>query len=74
MHQHIDENGMQELINSLEKLAVSNPQEQFSLVDNLVLDNNDFLPPVALTELPIVRCVCLLYLYWIARSVLNCSF
>ena len=73
MHQHIDENGMQELINSLEKLAVSNPQEQFSLVDNLVLDNNDFLPPVALTELPIVRYVCLLYLYWIARSVLNCS-
>ena len=42
MHQHIDENGMQELINSLEKLAASNPQEQFSLVDNLVLGNNDF--------------------------------
>ena len=57
MHPHISENDMQDLINLLEKLAASNPQEQFSLVDNLILGNNDFLPPVALTELPIVRCV-----------------
>ena len=57
MHPHISENDMQDLINSLEKLAASNSQEQLSLVDNLILGNNEFLPPVALTELPIVRCV-----------------
>jgi hypothetical protein len=54
MHPHIEENNMQDLINSLEKLA-STSQQQFSLVDNLVLGNNDVLPPVALTQLPIVR-------------------
>ena len=54
MHSHIEENDMQDLINMLEKLA-STSQEQFNLVDNLVLSNNDILPPVALTELPIVR-------------------
>jgi hypothetical protein len=58
MHPHIEENDMQDLINLLEKLA-STSQEQFNLVDNLVLSNSDVLPPVALTQLPIVR-----YIYY----------
>ena len=56
MHPHISENEIQDLINSLEKLA-SNSPEQFNLVDNVVLSNNDILPPVSLTDLPIVRYV-----------------
>lgn len=54
MHQYIDENDLQDLITSLEKLA-STSDEQHSLVDDLVVGSNDLLPPVALTHLPIVR-------------------
>ena len=62
MHSHIDENDMQDLINLLEKLALT-AQEQFkfSLVDDILLSNNDVLPPVALTDLPIVRYIFLLF-------------
>jgi hypothetical protein len=62
MHSHIEENDMQDLINLLEKLALT-AQEQFkfSLVDDILLSNNDVLPPVALTDLPIVRYIFLLF-------------
>ncbi|XP_028405958.1 trafficking protein particle complex subunit 9-like isoform X2 [Dendronephthya gigantea] len=54
MHSDINENDMQELISLLEKLA-STSQGHFNLVDDLHLDNNDVLPALSLTELPIVR-------------------
>ena len=54
MHSDIKEDDMHELISLLEKLA-STSQGQFNLIDELDLGNNDILPAVALTELPIVR-------------------
>jgi hypothetical protein len=62
MHAHIEENDMQDLINLLEKLALTSQEQfKFSLVDDILLSNNDVLPPVALTDLPIVRYIFLLF-------------
>jgi hypothetical protein len=71
MHAHIEENDMQDLINLLEKLALTSQEQfKFSLVGDILLSNNDVLPPVALTDLPIVRYIFLLFI--IDLSVLNC--
>lgn len=47
------ENDILELVSSLENLAAH--QKNCSLIDDLILQNGDKLPPVSLTELPVVR-------------------
>lgn len=53
MYKHMKENDICNLITSLENLAES--IKKCSLIDDLVLPNGDILPPVSLTELPVVR-------------------